>query len=533
MKRGKRKFAVIDCETNPFEFEAVITPFIWGYYDEQGFQYFYNQDEFVKFIKSEDRIIYAHNGGKFDFHFLLSDIDPQENMMIINGRISVTQFGNCELRDSYLLLAVPLSAYKKDEIDYQIFRPESRDIPENKKNIISYLHGDCKYLYDILSVQFDIYGQKLTLASSAFDFWNKNFNPYKNKPKTNAAFFSEFKKYYYGGRVECFQKGVIKKPFKVYDINSAYPTAMLEDHPYGSEYVVSNDMPENMGLSFFTVRGKSHGAFPFRNPETKGLSFPHENQIYHVTGWELDKALKTNTFEMDDLIECRTFVNSINFKDYVFHFYDEKALHKNGDEAKYLLAKLYMNALYGKFAQSSIDHRDYDLIEPQYIVGYKKAGYCFEGMIGGNALMSKQIPIHKQRFYNVATAASITGWVRAFLFEHILNSKEPLYCDTDSIACVEFNGSIGKELGQWECEGDFVQAAIGGKKLYSFKRQNPKIDKDTGNEIWYKLSSKGARLTEKEILAIASGEEIEYKNIAPTFSINKEPVYITRNIRMT
>jgi hypothetical protein len=532
MSRGKKikKFATIDCETNPFEFEAVIKPFIWGYYDETGFSVFYDTAEFVEFIKTQDRIIYAHNGGKFDFHFLLDHIPPQDNVMVINGRIAKIKIGEAELRDSYLLLPVPLSAYQKDEIDYNIFREELRDKGDNPSLIKTYLFGDCKYLYDILQVQFDIYGQKLTLASSAFDFWHSNFSPLKNKPKTSERFFEEFKPFYYGGRVECFEKGVIEKEFTVHDINSAYPWAMQFQHPIGDEYKFSRKLPDNFDLSFIDLVAESRGAFPYRCPETKRLIFPNDGELrrFKVTSWELKKALELfPDFKIDKVYECFQFLNSINFKDYVDHFYNEKSLHKEGDAAKYLLAKLYMNSLYGKFGQSPIDHREYSLINPWQIEEYKNDNFAFEGILGGNALMSCPIAKHKKRFFNVATAASVTGAVRAYLFEHINKAQGVLYCDTDSIAAEKFNGSIGSELGQWDCEGEFTRAAIGGKKLYAFERKIPK------KGVKFKISSKGAKLTEKEIFSIASGNEVCYNSIAPTFSINKAPVYITRNIRLT
>lgn len=528
-KKGKKikPFATIDCETNPFEFEAVIKPFIWGYYDENGFSYFYDTAEFVEFLQKQERIIYAHNGGKFDFHFLLEHIPEQDNVMVINGRIAKIKLGECELRDSYLLLPVPLSAYQKDEIDYNIFTEELRDKGENPSLIKSYLYGDCKYLYDILSVQFSIYGQKLTLASSAFDFWHTNFSPLQNKPRTSERFFDEFKPYYYGGRVECFQKGIIEGEFEVHDINSAYPYAMQFEHPIGDEYKFSRKLPDNLELCFIDLVAESRGIFPFRCPETKRLIFPADGELrrFKVTSWELKKALELfPDFKIDKVYECFQFQNSINFKDYVAHFYKEKALHKNGDAAKYLLAKLYMNSLYGKFGQSPLDHRNYALINPAHIEGYINEGFAFEGILGVNALMSEPISKNRRRFFNVATAASVTGFVRAFLFEHIHNSENPIYCDTDSLAARKFNGELGKELGQWDFEGKFDAGAIGGKKLYAFKYK--------GQEK-YKISSKGAKLNEKQIFAIAKGEIIEYKNNAPTFSINKAPEYITRNIRMT
>ena len=112
-----RKFGTADCETDPFLFGRVPEPLIWGFYDEEGFKYFYDTKEFLEYIREYDGIIYMHNGGKFDFYFLLDDLDPQETIMIINGRIAKMKIGKCEVRDSFLLLPVPLSAYQKDEID--------------------------------------------------------------------------------------------------------------------------------------------------------------------------------------------------------------------------------------------------------------------------------------------------------------------------------------------------------------------------------------------------------------------------------
>lgn len=531
--KNQRDFAVIDFETDPFLFGRVPRPFICGYYDKNGFQHFFDLTEFIEFIKEKDILIYAHNGGKFDFHFMLEGVEQTEKIMIINGRIAKLQFGNAELRDSYLLFPIPLSAYQKDEIDYSIFEEKERRKIENMAKIIEYLKGDCKYLYDLLSIQFELYGQKLTLASSAFDFWHKKFNPYKYKPKTNAQFFNTFRPFYYGGRVECFKKGIINENFTVSDIRSAYPFAMQFEHPYGDEYEISDTLPENYETCFIEFLGISKGALPYRTPE-KSLIFPSDGEIrqYKVTGWELKKGIELGLIEVKQIIQVITFENRIKFTDYVQYFYKEKELNRDNEgnsdkKAKYLLAKLYMNSLYGKFGQSSLDHRDYELIEPAFIESYMRQEYEFEGLLGSFALMSTPIEDVKQRFYNVATAASITGYVRAYLFEHIAKSEGVLYCDTDSIAATKFNGVIGDDLGQWEKEGDFVQAAIGGKKLYAFKRKVNKKDNQ------YKISSKGAKLTAEEIFSIAKGETVSYKNHAPTFSINKPPVFLERKIRST
>ena len=523
-----RKFATFDCETDPFKFGRVPEPFIWGFYDQDGFQYFYQTSDFIDFIKDYEGIIYAHNGGKFDFYYLFEALHPQDTIMVINGRIAKMKIGKCELRDSFLLLPVPLSAYQKDEIDYNKFERSKRN--KHLVEIIAYLKGDCKYLYDILLANFEDYGQKLTLATSAFDYWNTSYNPSKRKPKSNRAFYEHYSNYYYGGRVQCFEKGIITGNFEVVDINSAYPYAMQFEHPCGEEYRVSRKLKDHdFETDFIEFEGTSKGVLPFRT-EKKTLIFPDDNEKrkFYATGWELKLGLEQGLINIDRINRVASFENKISFKNYVDHFFQMKAKYKDVDPARYLLTKLYLNSLYGKFGQSSISHRDYELIEPQFIeeyLTYEDHNYAFEGELGELALISEPIKENHMRFYNVCTAASITGFVRAYLYEHILSCDEPLYCDTDSIAFKgKGNFKYGDKLGEWEKEGDFDAGAIAGKKLYAFKYKNKQK---------YKLSSKGVKLNEKEIFSIAMGEEILYKNDAPTFSIKKDVKFLERKVKMT
>lgn len=133
------------------------------------------------------------------------------------------------------------------------------------------------------------------------------------------------------------------------------------------------------------------------------------------------------------------------------------------------------------------------------------------------------------RYYNVATGASITGYVRAMLWESIATSKGVLYCDTDSIAVRNAGPSVilGKELGQWKLEGEFSKAGIAGKKLYIFKGKNAK-----GKTI-YKSASKGARLTHRQLWEVAKGSTVIFKNPVPTFSVTHQTVFTNRTIKYT
>src|SRR5208283_1967851 len=97
----KKAFAVADCETLPFKRGRKITEaYVWEFWDGETRFYTYSTEEFVEYLKDYKGIVYAHNGGKFDWHFVLPYLEAYEDIMIINGRIAKVKLGNCELRDS-------------------------------------------------------------------------------------------------------------------------------------------------------------------------------------------------------------------------------------------------------------------------------------------------------------------------------------------------------------------------------------------------------------------------------------------------
>jgi len=129
------------------------------------------------------------------------------------------------------------------------------------------------------------------------------------------------------------------------------------------------------------------------------------------------------------------------------------------------------------------------------------------------------------RFKNVCVAASITGWVRAFLWRSLLTVDRPVYCDTDSIICEAYEGLvIGKDLGEWDIEGEnMTKLAIAGKKLYAtFQGSVP-----------YKKACKGGKLECADIEEVARGTEVRYDFESPTFSISRAPSFISRRINQT
>lgn len=529
-----RKILTADAETDPFERGIIPRPFIWGVYDGSEYKEFFDTDEFVEHVSQIECVVYAHNGGKFDWHYILHKIPSFESIMVIAGRVARFKIGKAEFRDSFNILPTKLADYKKDEIDYNIFRVGERDKPENMQKIRDYLRSDCVYLHELVTAYIADYGFNLTLASGALKFWRK-LSGIKN-PKTSASFYNVFYPYYFGGRVECAGVGVINKPLKMIDINSAYPEAMTHDHPYGNGYTLNDYLPdtrEKIALSFIRLRCVSRGAFPLRKP-TGGIYFPRDDYAreYCVTGHEYLAAIDTGTIHDIKIISAITFAETINFSEYVRHFYDLKSNSEKGSP-QYIFAKLNLNSLYGKYASDPSRYSEYTMIPAHCIAASETDGYSFCAEIGANALMSRPLPEEKHNFLNVAVAASITGAVRAKLWRAWCAVKNPLYCDTDSIIC-EDTGDLKlhpTELGAWDVEIEADSLALAGKKLYALRKSDDFYARQCakGADVpRYKCASKGVRLEPEEIYRVARGERVKYETIFPTYSIKQGIHFIDR-----
>lgn len=531
-----KEIASADIETDPFKHGRKIRAFLAGWYDGNVIRKFWGENclkECYESMRKFKGYIYLHNGGKFDLHHFLdvipaSDIIPDSNPPI-NGRISSIQIvDGPTFLDSYLILPVPLAAHGKEEIDYRIFEPDKREIPANKRKINSYFDTDLISLYDFVSDFIGEYGHGLTLAGRAFAAGKKLLD-IKQFPQTNEHYDKRYRNYYFGGRVECFALGQIPTGAKCYDINSAYPTAMLSRHCWGGKFEVLLHEPKNrFEQSFFRVKGRARGCFPLRTDE--GLIYPDENREWFVTGWEYKAALETGAFKPDKIISVHRPEETRDFRKYVEHFYELKKNATNPTEK--LFAKLMLNSFYGRFALNPRDHKETlwlpygDTPDDFFEDDAARKGWEIDKIWPGTDLVlwSRKKPAEKWRFFDVALAASITGYVRAYLYRSLKQVKNPYYCDTDSIICEDGSAlTLGTELGQWkleaECEPNNLW--IAGKKLYAMHKMDGE----------WKTAAKGVRLKGPEIRKIALGAVLTKRNQAPTYSLSRDNGYISRRIK--
>lgn len=536
-----KQFATLDCETDPFSPDRIPQPFIWGFYHpDTGFLKFPNTKELFEFLEGTEYRIYAHNGGKFDFHYMLEYIPSWEKVITINGRLAQFKVGNNIFCDSYCILPISLATYQKTKVDYKIFEADEREKPENKFIIEEYLKDDCIFLYEIIDAFLKENGYSLTIASSAIKKLQK-IEGFKIED-SGKEFFDQMKPYYYGGRVECFKKGIVKGNIKFFDINSAYPFAMTHEHPHDGCITTHQKKPEIKGHNFYKIQAKGLGVFPFRN-ENGSLSFPNDNKdrIFCVTGWELLAAIRLGKAKDLIHIEQLEFLITKNFKKYVFHYYDIKLNSAKGS-AENIISKLYLNSAYGKFGADASKYRTTYICNQDDFGKAVMEGFSIHSEIHDRLLISKPNDEKEWRYYNAATAASITGFVRAYMAEALATIKSPIYCDTDSIIFKgNHNLNIGDNLGAWKSEGEFHEGGVGGKKIYALRNKkyyeiNFPLESDEFNKEakkYEKTACKGVRLAFDEIIRVCKGEIISKTPISPVYSLKKGKYFLKKTIAMT
>jgi hypothetical protein len=536
LTESKKIIAIVDTETDPFADGVIPKPFALGFYDGQTYIDFWGDDcvaQFFDFLEAETKagrtyLIYAHNGGKFDFHFFM-DYLCNGNPLIMGGRLVKLEFGKPgfpqEFRDSYAIIPMALKGYMKTEIDYDKFTRPNRE--KNRVEILKYQKDDCLYLYDLVHGFHALAGDKLTVASAALPFLHSMHGFQRIGGDQHDE---RFRQYFYGGRCQAFEVGRLHpRPgatWKVYDRNSMYPAVMRDElHPISSTFELQRDIDEN--TDFACIVAKNDGCLPSRS-EDGGLDFTVKYGTFFATRHEIQAGLDTGTLRIDQVKHAWAAHRRASFEEFVMRFYGLRLEAKAVDDKVLdILYKLILNSAYGKFALNPRKFKQWlftncEIPTPQWSSEHPD-GWKLHSQSGDVFIWSRPNP-RKSGFYNVATAASITGAARANLHRNLALATRPIYCDTDSIICEGFRGELDDTaLGGWKLEATGDLVGIAGKKLYCVTNQGELIKK----------ASKGVTLTPQEILDVCDGREVIYRNPVPNFALGEEPTFTTRRVNRT
>jgi DNA polymerase elongation subunit (family B) len=535
--------AILDFETDPFDNlkGTEVQPFLAVLYSDNFETVIIWEENHAKFIDAvlaaivalpEKYTIYAHNGGKFDYLFLLHKL---RGFVSFKGRaIMSATIGNHELRDSFHIIPEKLANWQKDTFDYNRMKRGERN--KWKEEIIRYCVNDCKYLLEIVKKFLEEFGFKISIGQAAMYELKKHY-----KTATIGEQMDGFlRQWFFGGRVECLSgAGHFIGDYKLYDVNSMYPYVMANMlHPIGSEFTVRTNGKINSNTVFLEIEGFNRGGFVTKgqNGETtaeQGFG------IFNVTIHEYNVALKYGLIERPRILRMIDCDSLTRFDKFVLPLYERRQetkakLHQlkpgtyeyNEIKKDDIFIKLIMNNAYGKFAQNPRRFKETYITGPHEKPPEFETGFGSLPVFDCDSYAIWERPTQKLRFNNVATAASITGAARAILMEAIELADDPIYCDTDSLICRNLSGvSIDAvKLGSWDIEKEIIETIICGKKLYAYKTIDGKII----------IRSKGSSgLTWKDMESILKGQVIETLSKGITLTKRGEQYYMRRRIRST
>lgn len=548
----KSRIAILDFETDPFNNTTrdLVYPFLAVLYAPEIETVVIWDEDPISFVNEvvaaiEDLpgkyTVYAHNGGKFDFMFLVSKL---RGKVSFKGRgIMTAQIGEHQLRDSYHLIPEKLAALQKQKFDYEK-NLTKKNRSKYRKEIIEYCISDCENLYFYLQRFIDRFGFKISVGAAALAKLREHYEIDRVTETTDEY----LRRYFFGGRVECLTgRAHYKHPQRLYDLNSAYPAAMAnERHPIGNEYIKRAGMP-NSYTCFITLECENRGALMARD-ENNEVSTSVRSGRFFTTIHEYHAAIELGLISDIKIIECVDNMRWTNFEKFVTPLYTRRAGNKelldtllkgsvewNECNTEVVFDKLVMNNAYGKTAQDPRRFKEHYITDPGQRPEREKGDlspYDWELEFRSSEYWIWKRQSNNNKFLNVGTGASITGAVRAVLMRAIANAVNPVYCDTDSIICDELpNTELHHlKLGAWDLEKEIEELYICGKKLYAYKAK--------GMEKPF-IKAKGApsqgdyAVTWEKMIDLYGGENVLTVNFGPTLTRRGDQSYIERQIRAT
>lgn len=454
---------------------------------------FHNLKEMIEELKTErfrKKYVFAHN-AIYDLTTMFGNVFHMDPNAVMNGsRFIMAKNGVCIFADSYNILAT--SVAKIGQM-IGIAKPSLGDdyySEEIDSGVINRCIVDCQIVWEGLLSIFEMAGDiKVTQASLSMTYFRRFHQ--KFDIKHNEKIGSHFWNSYYGGRTEAFKLGKVNG--KVLDVNSMYPYAMkvcqfpnplyLKHEAGISLKRLKFLMNAFEGLAYVTVRHKESwiGYLPLKKDGK--LLFPVGKFSGCWNFLELRYGVESGIVEIisvDSAIYGERMESP--FDKYVDYLYG-KRLETTNDFDKFRI-KIFMNSLYGKFAQriseESIYIPDIELAD-EMISEYQRQGVFIELLMFNEKRKDAQLIIKSKKFSNLSYSiplfsSYITSFARIMLLKKAieLKPKGVLYCDTDSLFISNDFGITNEyHLGGWKKENKIV-TLIRGLKNYEYT-ENGKI----------------------------------------------------------
>lgn len=239
-----------------------------------------------------------------------------------------------------------------------------------------------------------------------------------------------------------------EKNIRGYDINSMYPYCMKFEFP---EYLMDDPgFTKSKGMAEVTIQiplDLTIGPLPYRTGNDE-LWYP----VGVVRGvWTYDEiryaeGMGSKVLKVHKASGCNTLVRPFN--QFIDTLYAKRKVSKV--ESERLFLKVLMNALYGKIASKNQVTRTvsrYNLIKngSKRMEEVKWINYH-------RGLLDYFTP--QQSYVNVCWGSMITAYARLLLLKYMraVPPEKLIYCDTDSMYCLDYTLPESKELGGMKLE---------------------------------------------------------------------------------
>ena len=550
------------------DFETTTDPNdcrVWAYAiceigNINNFYYGNSIDEFIEFCKNkrENYVLYFHNlkfDGEYIFNYLLNndykcikDKKDREDKTFTTLISDTGQFYSIEIffetknkkhinkvtiYDSLKILNFSVDKIAKDfnlpirklEIDYHAKREIGHILTEEE---IDYIKNDVEIMARALEFMFNENLKKMTIGSDALNNYkemNTNFSKYF--PLLPYQIDLDIRRSYKGGFTYLNEVYKEKETGSgiVLDVNSLYPSVMkYEKLPFGEPLYFEGEYKEDKLYSLYIQTFSCS----FELKEGKIPSIQIKNNLSFVPN-EYVKSSKGDIVTLTlTNVDLKLFFENYNVYDLTYHsgwkfkgikglftqyidYWSEKKINakKEKNNVLYIISKLMLNSLYGKFGLNPNVQGKYPYLNEEGIVKYK--------MYPKEIRDSIYIPVASfitsyARNKTIRTSQAIKDYtIKNY------NKDYYIYSDTDSIHLLDIDENILKsfvdiddyKLGAWKIESKFIKGKYIRQKCYIELGYDDKLNvtvaglpKKLGKYITFENFNKGLQIlasdTEKE-----------------------------------